>query len=132
MISKLCAARIIGELQALKAVRYTTTERAIIRSAQQAIAVEAGETTGDYSKLYHEQVEINAINKALIIRDYEPRRPAFYHPEKGWLAFKSDIDEGANEPYIPLGKRAALEAILAAGGFEDFDTIVFIKDFKEA
>ena len=56
MISKLCAARIIGELQALKAVRYTTTERAIIRSAQQAIAVEAGETTGDYSKLYHEQV----------------------------------------------------------------------------
>ena len=53
MISKLCAARIIGELQALKAVRYTTTERAIIRSAQQAIAAEAGETTGDYSKLYH-------------------------------------------------------------------------------
>ena len=76
--------------------------------------------------------QINAINKALIIRDYEPRRPAFYHPKKGWLAFKSDIDEGANEPYIPLGKRAALEAILAAGGFLDFDTIVFIKNFKEA
>ena len=76
--------------------------------------------------------QINAINKALIIRDYEPRRPAFYHLKKGWLAFKSDINEGANEPYIPLGKRAALEAILAAGGFLDFDTIVFIKNFKEA
>ena len=76
--------------------------------------------------------QVNAINGALVIRDYEPRRPAFYHPGKGWLAFKSDIDEGANEPYIPLGKRAALEAILAAGGFLDFVTIVFIKNFKEA
>ena len=131
MITKLSAARAIGELQALKAIRYTTTERAIITTAQQALAVEAGEPTGDYSKLYHEQAEITAINKALEIRYYEPRRPAFYHPEKGWLAFQSDIEEGANEPYIPLGKRAALEAILAVGGFDTFDGMVFIKNFKE-
>ena len=129
MITKLSAARAIGELQALKAIRYTPTERAIITTAQQALAVEAGDPTGDYSKLYHEQAEITATNKALQIRDYEPRRPAFYHPDKGWLAYKSDIDAGANEPYIPLGKRAALEAILAAGGFENFDGIVFFKEF---
>lgn len=47
---------------------------------------------------------------------------ALYEPGKGWVAFSADRDEfGILVPYIPCGGKRALQSILNAGGFCNFE-----------
>jgi hypothetical protein len=48
-----------------------------------------------------------------------PSGYAFYHPTLGYFSFDGEC------PYIPVGGRKALEAILAAGGLPCTSKILF-------
>ena len=51
----------------------------------------------------------------------------FYEESKGYIAFTSDRDQyGILVPYIPIGGKMALEAILADGGFVSFEGMEYV------
>ena len=52
---------------------------------------------------------------------------AFYEHGKGYLAYSSQRDKyGVLTPYIPLGGKKALEAILSAGGFTSLTDMEYV------
>lgn len=54
---------------------------------------------------------------------------AFYEEGKGWVAFSGDRDKyGILTPYIPVGGKKALQAILDAGGFVSFDGMEYVQE----
>lgn len=53
----------------------------------------------------------------------KPSGYAMYHPERGFLSFA--FDKGRH--YSPAGGRKALQEILDAGGFLNFDNIVWVQ-----
>jgi hypothetical protein len=53
---------------------------------------------------------------------FKPTGYALHHEELGYFAFEGDC------PYRPVGGREALQSILDAGGFIDFDTSVWIRE----
>lgn len=56
---------------------------------------------------------------------------ALYEHGKGFLAYSSDRDKhGVLTPYIPLGGKKALEAILSAGGFTSLTDMEYVLPIK--
>lgn len=54
---------------------------------------------------------------------------AFYEAGKGWVAFTGDRDKyGILTPYIPMGGKRALQAILDAGGFCSFEGMEYVQE----
>lgn len=52
---------------------------------------------------------------------------ALYEEGKGYVAFSSARDKyGILTPYIPVGGKKALQAILDAGGFLSFDGMEYV------
>lgn len=56
---------------------------------------------------------------------------ALYETGRGYLAYSSDRDKrGVLTPYIPLGGKKALEAILSAGGFTSLTDMEYVLPIK--
>ena len=54
---------------------------------------------------------------------------ALYEEGKGYIAFSCDRDKyGILVPYIPVGGKRALQAILDAGGFCSFDGMEYVQE----
>lgn len=80
--------------------------------------------------------DVDSINKALEIVELggqrfqvpggyiQPTGYALKHPKLGFLGFK----DKPGTPYIPVGGRTALKAVLDAGGFINFNDCVWIQE----
>ncbi|MBD7970329.1 hypothetical protein [Paenibacillus gallinarum] len=55
----------------------------------------------------------------------QPNGYALKHPEYGYLGFKD-----RHLPYNPIGGKQALKEIVEAGGFTDFDDVIWLKPIK--
>lgn len=55
----------------------------------------------------------------------QPNGYAFKHPEYGYLGFKD-----RHLPYNPIGGKKALKEIVEAGGFIDFNDVIWLKPIK--
>ena len=54
---------------------------------------------------------------------------ALYEAGKGWIAFSHDRGQfGILVPYIPCGGKKALQSILDAGGFVNFDGMEYVTE----
>jgi len=52
-----------------------------------------------------------------------------YEEGKGYIAFSADRDQyGILIPYIPAGGKKALQSIINAGGFINFDGMEYVKE----
>lgn len=56
------------------------------------------------------------------------RGHALFIPGKGFVKFKHDTTA---VPYTPCGGKKALEAIIADGGFVDYDSLEFVNSLNE-